>query len=278
VSAGGRGAAGNAGARTRTTWIGIVGALLALCTGAIRLVDAASSSPSSNVDVPASERSELADLAAKLDGSKDLTYTAGYTMPDGTTATVVQQPPNVSIGGPTGRFIVTADAVYRCSANTEPATCAKAKNTNDGVDLDTDSLIPGWIGRGFITPRAAGFTLIAAAALGSHYMVEDHAERTIAGLRSKCLDVTSLMPDRKFYRGLVTFEICVADNGMLTSFDGAGDAGHVGVELTSYAETADPTAFQPPAGYLVADVDSLTGPSESPSESPSASPSVSALR
>ena len=116
MSAGGRGAAGNAGARTRTTWIGIVGALLALCTGAIRLVDAASSSPSSNVDVPASQRSALVDLGAKLDAADDLTYTAEYKMPNGTTATVVQQPPSVAFAGPTGRFIFTHDAAYRCSA------------------------------------------------------------------------------------------------------------------------------------------------------------------
>src|SRR3954453_17772939 len=102
-----------------------------------------------------------------------MTYSAGYTMPNGTTATVVQQPPNVAFVGPAGRFIVTHDAVYRCSATTQPATCAKAKNTNDGVDLNTDKLIPGWIGQGFVTPRTAGFTLLAAAALGSHYMIED---------------------------------------------------------------------------------------------------------
>ncbi len=107
--------------------------------------------------------------------------------------------------------------------------------------------------------------------LGSNYMVEDRGERTIAGLQSKCLGLTGLMPDSKFYLGLGAFDICVADNGVLTSFDGAGDAGDVGVVLTSYDETADTTAFQPPAGYPVVNVDSLTGASASPSASPSAS-------
>lgn len=111
----------------------------------------------------------------------------------------------------------------------------------------------------------------AAASLGSDYLVEDRGEQVIAGLRSTCLDVTSLARDRKFYRGLVAFGICVADNGVLTSFGGAGDVGEVGVELTSFAETADTTALQPPAGYLVVNVDSLTGSSASPSASPSAS-------
>jgi hypothetical protein len=268
LSAGRPGVAGDAGARTRAGWIAVVATVLTLGTGVARLVSAASSSsPSSNVDVPASQRSELADLAAKLDASSELTYTAGYTMPDGTTATVVQQPPNVAFSGPAGRFIVTHDALYRCSAKTQPATCAKATNPNDAVDLNTDHLIPGSIGPGFVTPRTAGFTLVAAAALGSHYMVEDHGARTIAGLQSTCLGVTSLLPDRKFYLGLSGFDVCVADNGVLTSFDGAGDAGHVGVELTSFAETADTTAFQPPAGHLIVDVDSLTGPSASPSAS-----------
>jgi hypothetical protein len=271
VSAGRRGVVGHPGAPRRHKWIAIVATLVALCAGVIRLVNAFSSPPSSNVDVSASERSDLANLAAKLDASSELTYTAGYTMPNGTTATVVHQPPNVAFAGPTGRFIVTHDAVYRCSATTQPATCTKAINTNDGVDLRTDQLIPGWIGQGFVTPRTAGFTLLAAASLGSHYMVMNRGVRAIAGLQSTCLDVTSLLPDRRFYLGLGAFGICVADNGVLTSFHGAGDAGSVGVELTTYAETADTTAFQPPAGYLVVNVDSLTGPSASPSASPLAS-------
>jgi hypothetical protein len=139
--------------------------------------------------------------------------------------------------------------------------------TNDAVDLQTDQLIPRWIGQGFVTARTAGFTLLAAATLGSNYMVQDQADRTIAGLQSKCLGLTGLLPDSKFYLGLGAFDICVADNGVLTLFDGSGDAGDVGVELTSYAETADTTAFQPPAGYRVVNVDSLTGPSASPSAS-----------
>jgi hypothetical protein len=271
VSAGREGVVGDAGARPSHRWIVIVAVVLSLITCGIRLANAFSPSSPHDGDTSASERSELADLAAKLDGASELTYTAGYTMPDGTTATVVQQPPDVTFAGSTGRFIVTRDAVFRCSATTQPATCAKAKNTNDGVDLRTHQLIPGWIGPGFVTPRTAGFTLLAAASLGSDYMVEDRRERVIAGLRSTCLGVTSLAPDRKFYLGLVTFGICVADNGVLTSFGGAGDAGEVGVELTSFAETADTTAFQPPAGYLVVNVDSLTGSSASPSASPSAS-------
>jgi len=249
---------GSNGSQRGKRWIAAVAGTLALVGGVIRLADAFSPPPPSNVDVSASERSALADLAAKLDASRELTYTAGYKMPNGTTATVVHQPPNVAFAGPTGLFIVTHDAMYQCSAKTQPATCAKAKNTDDGVDLRTDQLIPGWIGQGFVTPRTAGFTLVAAAALGSDYTIEDRGKRTIAGLQSTCLDVTSLLPDRKFYLGLGAFGLCVADNGVLTSFEGAGDAGVVGVELTSYAEAADTTAFQPPAGYLVVNVDSLT--------------------
>lgn len=55
----------------------IVATLLALCAGVTRLVKSASSSSSSNVDISASDRSELADLAAKLYASSELTYTAG---------------------------------------------------------------------------------------------------------------------------------------------------------------------------------------------------------
>jgi hypothetical protein len=80
----------------------------------------------------------------------------------------------------------THDAVYRCSATTRPASCAKAKSTNDAVDLHTDQLIPGWIGAAFITPRTAVFTLLAAASLGSNYMVDGRRERVIAGLQSRC--------------------------------------------------------------------------------------------
>lgn len=90
--------------------------------------------------------------------------------------------------------------------------------------------------------------------------------------------MTSLTPGRGFYLGLAAFDACVADNGVLTSFGGAGDGGTVGVELTTFTETADPTVFQPPAGYLVVGVERLIGTSASPSASPTGSPSASAVR
>jgi hypothetical protein len=254
---------------TRRRWITVVAALLALCAGLFRFINYANSPSSSNVDVSASHRSEIGDMAAKLDASSKLTYTAAYKLPNGTTATVVQQPPNVAFAGPAGWFIVTHDALFQCSAKTQPATCAKAKNTSDGIDLNTDQAIPGWIGPEFVTPRTASFTLTAAALLGPKYMVDEPGDRAFAGLNSKCVGLTTLLPDRKFYLGLGAFDLCVADNGVLTSFDGAGDRGNVGVELTSYAETADPKAFQPPAGYRVVNVDSLTATSAPPSASPS---------
>jgi hypothetical protein len=259
----------------RSRSIAMLGTVLVFGVGMIRFIQYAASSPSDHVGVSASERSEIGDLAAKLEASSKLTYTAAYKLLNGTTATVVQQPPNVAFAGPTGRFIFTRDAMYRCSPQPQPATCEKAKNTSDAVDLDTDQAIPGWIGLGFVTARTAGFTMTAAALLGSNYMTDDRGERTIAGVHSTCLGLTTLLPDIKFYLGLGAFDICVADNGVLTVFDGSGDRGNVGVELTSYAETADPTAFQPPAGYPVVTVDSLTGASASPSTSPSTAPSAS---
>lgn len=265
-------------AMKRSRGIATLGSVLVLGIGMIRFVQYAASSPSDHVGVSASERSEIGDLAAKLEASSKLTYTAAYKLPEGTTATVVQQPPDVAFAGPTGRFIFTRDAMYRCSPQPQPATCEKVKNTNEAVDLDTDQAIPGWIGPGFVTARTAGFTLIAAALLGSNYMTDDRGERAFAGVQSTCLGLTTLLPDYKFYLGLGAFDICVADNGVLTSFDGFGDRGKVGVELTSYAETADPAAFQPPAGYRIVNVESLIEPSGSPSAPPSASPSASALR
>jgi hypothetical protein len=260
---------------TRSRGVAIAASILVFGAGMVRFVQYAASSPTSNVDVSASNRSELGDLSAKLDASNKLTFTAAYKLPNGTTATVVQQPPNVAFAGPAGWFIFTRDAVYRCAAKTQPATCEKAKNTKDAVDLDTDQLIPGWIGDGFVTAQTAAFTMLAAAMLGSHYMVSELGDRAYAGLPSKCAGLTGLMPDSKFYLGLGAFDICVADNGVLTMFDGSGDRGNVGVELTSYAETADPAAFQPPAGSRVVSVDSLTGTSPSPSASSPVSPSAS---
>src|SRR5689334_8414948 len=156
----------------RSRGIAVLGSLLVLGAGMVRFIQYAASSPSSHVGVSASERSEIGDLAAKLEASSKVTYTAVYKMPNGTTATVVQQPPDVAFTGPTGRFIFTPDAMYRCSPQPQPATCEKVKNTKAAVDLDTDQAIPGWIGQGFVTAQTAGFTLTAAALLGSDYMTD----------------------------------------------------------------------------------------------------------
>ena len=54
------------------------------------------------------------------------------------------------------------------------------------------------------------------------------------------------------------FTVCITDDGVLGSFDGAlQDGSKANLELVSYTKTADATAFQPPAGATITDVQGL---------------------
>jgi hypothetical protein len=199
--------------------------------------------------------SAVGDLAQKLTDNEQATFTAEYRLADGSTTTVVQQPPNAAFIGPTGRFVVTPQALLMCGAD---KTCQKSSNGTGGLDVTNAGMIPTVAGTGFISAPLA-LAMFSAASVAPGVKI-DKNRKTIAGQHSTCLKVSNLKTDADpTPRG---FAACVTDGGLLASF--AGDTGKgqkASIEMTRYADSADPQQFAAPAGYQVINVDHLQPPS-----------------
>jgi hypothetical protein len=211
----------------------------------------------SQVKQAASNITTVSELADKLRDAEKMTFTAEYRVFDGSTATVVQQPPNAAFVGKDGRFIVTADSYYLCSPEKKVLTCQKSPSDGASLDAASAGLIPAVTGEGFISaPIALGLLVAASVTPGAHV---DKSEKTIAGQHATCVKVTGIPQATNAGAGDVKdFSTCVTDKGLLGSFEGTqNDGKRAGVELTSFKDTADAKAFQPPAGAKIVDVQQI---------------------
>ena len=204
----------------------------------------------------------VGNLTDKLTKSANLTFTARYDLVDGSgTATVVQQPPNAAYVGKDGTLILTSDSLLMCSgasSGTAKVTCQRAPNSA-GAQAPAEYMT-AVAGGGFISAPMA-ITMIGAASIVPGVKI-DESRRQIAGLSGTCLHATGISSQQQAGAGNVDMKeltVCVADNGVLTSFSGVGtDDSHVGVELSSYSATVDAAAFAPPKGAKVVDVTELS--------------------
>jgi hypothetical protein len=199
----------------------------------------------------------VGDLTDKLGKSASLTFTATYSLVDGSgTATVVQQPPKAAFAGKDGTFILTGDALLMCTGS--PAvTCQRAPNA--GADQAPAEYVSAVAGGGFISAPMA-ITMITAASVVPGVEI-DESSREIAGLAGTCLRATGISSQAQAQGGvdLKELTVCVADNGVLTAFSGVGtDDSRIGVELHTYSTTVNQAAFAPPAGAKVVDVAELS--------------------
>jgi hypothetical protein len=203
----------------------------------------------------------VADLTDKLTKSAEVTYTGEYTLVDGDgTATVVQQPPNAAFLGKDGRFILTSESLYMCTGTSARTTCQRAPNTSgDAPSADQAAYLTAVAGGGFISAPMA-IALMGAAAIVPDVKI-DKSTRDVAGLSSTCLHATGISSAEQAGAGNVDLSeltVCVADNGVLTTFRGLGtDGSNVGVELASFSTTVDAAAFAPPKGAKIVDVGQL---------------------
>jgi hypothetical protein len=209
--------------------------------------------------------SAISDLADKLGKSDQLTYTGTYKMDDGSTATVVQEPPKAAFLGKSGRFILTQDALLLCSGTGSGSggkvACQRSPNQNKvAASADQAAYVSAVAGGGFISAPMAVAVMTAAAVVPGTKI--DKSEKKIAGVKSTCLHVTGIPGDKD--PNAVTakeFTVCVGDNGVLTTFTGVGtDNKKVGVELTKFTGKVDEKAFVPPAGAKIVDVQDLQTP------------------
>jgi hypothetical protein len=200
----------------------------------------------------------LSDFADRLGKAQTLTYTAEYSTEDGSTVTLVQQPPNTAYIAKDSRFIFTSEALFLCSTEQAVLTCQKSPNSSSTMDTGDSGLAAGVGGPGFITPELAlGLILAASIIPGAHV---EQSDKTIAGQSSKCATATGL--EKAATPGETDvpkeFTVCVTDGGILASFSGVSTTGEKkAIELKKYSESADATLFAPPAGAKIVDVTSI---------------------
>jgi hypothetical protein len=206
--------------------------------------------------------SQMTDVADKLGKSGKLTYSATYKLDDGTTAQVVQQPPNSAFLGKAGRFVLTDASLLWCTTTAKVTTCQRKANTSKiAASADQSQYLTAIAGGGFInTPMAVGVLTAAAIVPGVKF---DESTVNIAGLSSTCLHVTNI-PTNDTNSADVSakeFTVCVGDNGVLTRFTGLGtDGKRQGVMLAKFGTSVDANAFKAPAGAKIVDVESLDAP------------------
>jgi hypothetical protein len=205
--------------------------------------------------------SAISDLADKLGKSDQLTYTGTYKLDDGSTATVVQEPPKAAFVGKQGRFILTADALLLCNGTGSKAVCQRSPNQNKvAASADQAAYVSAVAGGGFISAPMAVAVMTAAAVVPGTKI--DKSEKRVGGVDSTCLHVTGIPADKD--PNAVTakeFTVCVGDNGVLTTFSGVGtDNKKIGVELSTFIGKVDEKAFVAPAGAKIVDVQDLQPP------------------
>jgi len=202
----------------------------------------------------------LSDFADRLGKAQNLTFTAEYTTTDGDTVTLVQQPPNTALIAKDGRFIFTSEATFLCTTEQAVLTCQKSPNDASPTG-DDSGLAAGVAGPGFVTPELA-LGLILAASLVPGAKVEQ-SEKTIAGQSSKCASATGLEAAAQEGDTDVPkeFTVCITDAGILASFSATSTTTeYKAIELTKYSDSADTSAFEPPADAKIVDVTQIQPP------------------
>jgi hypothetical protein len=206
--------------------------------------------------------SVLGDFADRLGKAATLTYTAEYQVSGGEKVTLVQQPPSAAFIGTSGRFIFTPEFMYLCGEDKGKLSCQKSPNQTGNTSAGESGFVAGVAGPGFVTPELALGLVIAAAVVPGADVSK--SEKTVAGQKSLCANVTGLDAAATPGDGDAPkdFSVCVTEVGILASFSGTSTSGEtISVELTGYSETADPSAFAPPAGAEIVDVTQLQPPS-----------------
>jgi hypothetical protein len=193
----------------------------------------------------------LAELSELLEGAAQLSYTTEYEGTGGVRVTLTQDPPNAAWRSGSQALIFTEEHLIIC----DDGQCQRSPQRSSDVRAAEAGLIGGMMGPGFVTPEMAlGLVALATFVPGANV---DSSERTMAGQKSHCAEVTGLdaADESGASESLRDFTICVTDRGILARFSGVSTAGEeVSVELVSFTELVDPAAFEPPAGAAVTDI------------------------
>lgn len=187
------------------------------------------------------------ELAARLDGAGELTYSADYQLPGGESASIAQShaPPRAAYRYPGGKLTVTADATIECVTAGSRNTC-----TLDPPPSYTNkpavAVFQSANARGLVTPPVV-INLLTAAALDPDATVEQH-DTTVAGRHATCVRVRQVTNS-----AAPNFDTCITSEGVLGSFTGTVDGTDVDIALNRYRDAVDDNAFDLPTGAGVVD-------------------------
>ncbi|MFC6019481.1 hypothetical protein ACFP2T_25140 [Plantactinospora solaniradicis] len=187
------------------------------------------------------------DLAARLDRSNELTYSADYQLPGGKSASISQSqdPLRAAYAYPGGMLTVTSDATTACDTTGKKPTCTvtapPATNTKPAIAVFTDMNK-----RGLVTPPVV-IGLLTAAAIDPDAVIRQH-DTTVAGRHATCVEVEQLS-DAPTAR----FDACIISEGALGSFTGVLDGKELDVALSRYRDVVEGSAFDLPPGAGVVD-------------------------
>ena len=183
----------------------------------------------------------VTELATQLSGSATRTYAAGYRLPGGGRAEVVQaqDPPRTSFAYPGGRLLVRDDTVTQCREAAEP-TCTVTTPPRGGGALPATAYA-GPQRTGLVAP-ATVLALLNAAALDAAVTVTSR-DTTIAGHHATCVDLDGVNDERSR-----EFRTCVTNDGVLGSFTGTLDGRAVDMTMTEFSSRAPAGAFDLPPG------------------------------
>ncbi|MEV6637586.1 hypothetical protein AB0M54_43335 [Actinoplanes sp. NPDC051470] len=196
-------------------------------------------------DLPAASAQGLAGndlvgaMVTQLTASAGLTYTAGYHLAGGTTATFTQaqKPLRQGYDYPGGRLVVSSSEVTDCRGASRPA-CTLTSPPATGSLPPALSAVQS---TGLVPPPVV-IKLLNTAALDQNVTIAPR-DTTIAGHHATCLDLTGI--DNAAARDL---GVCVTNDGVLGSFKGMIAGRQADMTMTEYDPTARYTAFTPPPG------------------------------
>ncbi|GIH12109.1 hypothetical protein [Rugosimonospora africana] len=195
-----------------------------------------------------SGRAQLVDdLASRMSSAGSLTYTATYSLPHGTSATIAQaqDPSRVAYTYPGGELVLTPDQTADCRSSGGATTCTLTPPPSPPGN-PTSALLSQIGGRGLLAPTVV-IDLLSAVAVDGGTVVSQH-DTTLSGEHATCLDVTGLSN-----APATSFSACVTTEGMLGSFTGTVDGNPIDLTLDDYRPTVALDAFALPGGATIAD-------------------------
>jgi len=187
------------------------------------------------------------DLAARLDRSNELTYTADYQLPGGRTASISQSqnPVRAAYVYPGGKLTVTAEATTECDTSRKKPTCTlsapPAPSTKPAITVFNQMNK-----HGLVTPPVV-VGLLTAAALDPAAVIEQN-DTTIAGRHATCVQVRELSN-----AAASSFDACITGEGVLGSFTGTVDGTELRVTMSRYRDAVENSVFELPPGAGVVD-------------------------